>query len=508
MASRYNMSEFPLRLVARDSLGGNIRFSIPYFVLLFTLVCIVSPLNANERPNVVWIISDDLGPELGCYGYPDVATPNVDRLAADGLLFKHAFSTSPVCSSSRSAFQTGRYQTSIGCYHHLTRDKKELPNDVPTAVDLMRGAGYFVSLGRGLSKEPKSAKSAKYGVNYLYDKKSHFDGTDWSQRKDGQPFFAQVHIGEPHRKFVKSERSREKAPIPACYPKHPITRADWSNYLATIEVMDRKVGEVIERLKSEGVYDNTLVFFFGDHGRPHVRAKQWLYDGGLHTPLIVVCPKKIKGGVVKEELASLLDVMPTTLAAAEIQPPKLPGKNLLDESWSGHDKLYAARDRCGDAPDRIRSVRTARFKYIRNFQPERPYLQTSSYKTLEYPVETLMKVLYEQGKWTSPFMAKTRPKEELYDLKADPAELKNLASDSQYASQLAEFRESLESWIKATGDQGATDESKSVDLKSLMAQKHAWYQKRMKQRDLDPELSDEAYLKWWEEQLGVSKRDP
>ncbi|WP_442509214.1 sulfatase family protein [Novipirellula sp. SH528] len=454
--------------------------------------------HAADRPNVLWIISDDLGPELGCYGYPDVATPNVDRLASEGRRYTHAFSTSPVCSSSRSAFQTGRYQTSIGCQHHLTRDEKELT--VPTAIDLMRGAGYFISHGRGVAEDKTTAK---FGVNYLYDKKNIFDGHDWSERKPGQPFFAQVHIGEPHRGFVTSDRPRGDAPIPPCYPEHPVTRADWANYLATIEVMDHKVGEILDRLKHEGVDDNTLIIFFGDHGRPHVRGKQWLYDGGLHTPLIVRWPAKIKKGTVEKPLASLLDVMPTTLAAAGVDTPKLPGLNLLANDWQGHKMLFAARDRCGDTPDRIRSVRTQQFKYIRNFHPEIPYMQLSSYKKLEYPVETLMKVLHAEGKWDSPFMAKTRPKEELYDLTADPNELKNLAGDPSQSEKLSEMRLALDQWIETTGDQGAIEED--VDIDALMAEKRKWYVKTMKARGLDPDLSDQAYLKWWEQELGVTE---
>ena len=261
-----------------------------------------------------------------------------------------------------------------------------------------------------------------------------------------------------------------------------MTRADWANYLATIEIMDRKVGAILDRLKSEGVLDNTLIIFFGDHGRPHVRDKQWLYDGGLHTPLIVSWPNRIQVSSVEKGLTSLLDVMPTTLAAAGIKAPELSGLDLLADDWQGHTMLFAARDRCGDAPDRIRSVRTENFKYIRNFHPELPYLQLSSYKKLEYPVATLMKVLHAQGRWDSPFMAVTRPKEELYDLSVDPHEMINLAGDPSHAHRLAEMRSALDAWIKTSGDQGAIDETKTVDIKALQAQKRQWYEKTMKGR--------------------------
>ena len=405
---------------------------------LFMLSCLALLTGfaaADDRPNVVWIIADDLSPELGCYGYPGVSTPNIDRLAAEGVRFDLAFATAPVCSSSRTAFQTGQYQTTVGGHHHDTRIKPELPDSIPTVTGLMQQAGYFVSNGRGLKAPQK--KLAKSHLNFVYDAREFFDGSDWTQRAEGQPFFAQVQIKEPHRGFVKRTHEYDDSPIPPYYPDHPVTRADWGNYLASIEVLDQKVGAILDRLDAEGLADNTLVMFFGDHGRPHVRGKQWLYDSGVRVPLLVRLPGKMKPekkmpGKVDERLISLLDLMPTTLAVAGVPLPDgvaLMGHDLLAPSWKGHESLFAARDRCGEAIDRIRSVRNRRFKYIRNFYPDKPYLQHSSYKKLNYPVVTLMQVLHADGKWDSPMMANTRPVEELYDLESDPHEMKNLAGD-------------------------------------------------------------------------------
>lgn len=469
-----------------------------YWLTVFALT-LSSFAWADERPNIVWIIADDLGPELACYGYPDVATPNIDRIAKQGRRYTAAFATAPVCSSSRTAMITGQYQTTVGGHHHNTRDKRVLPEDMPTVVDLLKAAGYFVCNGRGKAEK----KIAKSHFNFVYDSREFFDGTDWSQRADGQPFFAQVQIKEPHRTFVKSDRARPNAPIPPYYPDHPVTRADWANYLASIEVLDDKVGEVLERLDSEGLAENTLVIFFGDHGRPHVRGKQWLYDGGLLVPFIVRWPGKVAAGSVDDGLVSLLDLMPTTLAAAQVDVPELPGLDLLQSGWSGHEQLFAARDRCGDAADRIRSVRTRRFKYIRNFHPEKPYLQHSGYKKLQYPVLTLMKVMHAQGRWDTPLMAETRPAEELYDLQADPHEMRNLAFDPAHSVTLAELRESVQNWIVESNDQGAIDESKTVDFDALMEEKWKYYSNTMKKRGLDPNLSDRDYLNWWKKELGV-----
>jgi uncharacterized sulfatase len=470
--------------------------------LILLSALLVSAVVADDRPNVVWIISDDLGPELGCYGYPDVATPNLDRLAKAGTRFTHAFSTAPVCSSSRTAFQTGLYQTTVGGHHHNTRDKKPLPEFATTVTEEMQKAGYFVSNGRG-GKEPET-RLAKSHLNWTYDAREFFDGNDWTQRAAGQPFFAQVQIKEPHREFVKAEREYPNAPIPPYYPEHPVTTKDWANYLASIEALDEKVGLVLDRLDEEGLTDNTLVLFFGDHGRPHVRGKQWLYDGGLSVPLLARWPGKVEAGKVDDRLVSLIDMMPTTLAAAGVKAPdNLAGANLFDPDFSGHEKLFAARDRCGDAPDRIRSVRTRDFKYIRNFRPEIPYMQHSGYKRAGYPVDTVMRVLHEEGKWTSPFMAKTRPKEELYDLTADPNEMENLADDPAHEEILSRLRGELDQWIDETGDLGAVDESLTVDLEKVMAEKWKTYEKKQKSRGLDPKGSDRVYLEWWEKELGL-----
>ena len=477
------------------------------YCIAFAFAFLLPPTlaSATDLPNVVWIVADDLGPELGCYGYPDVATPNIDRLAAEGVRYTRAFATAPVCSSSRTAFQTGRYQTTIGGHHHNTRNKPVLPESIPTVTGLMQEAGYFVSNGRGYP----DSKFGKSHLNFVYTDRDFFDGVDWSEGADGQPFFAQVQIKEPHRPFVKNERPRPDAPIPPNYPDHPVTRADWANYLASIEALDQKVGAVLDRLDAEGVADNTLVIFFGDHGRPHVRGKQWLYEGGLHTPLIIRWPGRVGAGESNDGLTSLLDLMPTTLAAAGVTLSDsplsdLPGTDLLAPNWEGHQEIYAARDRCGDAPDRIRSVRTDRFKYIRNFHPEIPYLQLSSYKKLSYPVDTLMRVLHAKGQWDSPLMAAERPGEELYDLDDDPWETNNLATEPAHADTLKKLRRKVDQWIIDTGDQGEVDESESVDIEALLLEKRIkYYEKTMKKRGLDPDLPLEEYLEWWEKELGL-----
>jgi len=216
-------------------------------------------------PNILWIIADDLSLELGCYGDALVKTPYLDGLAAEGVMYRNAFSTAPVCSASRSAFNTGMYQTSIGAHQHRTHFKEGLPEGIKILSHYLQEAGYFTSNGSG----NKTDKKGKTDFNFLVD--NPFDGGDWSQREQGQPFFAQIQIFDPHRPFVGDPENPidpAKVQLPPFYPDHALTRKDWALYLESIQVLDKKVGGIVNRLGKQGLAYNTIVFFFGDHGRP------------------------------------------------------------------------------------------------------------------------------------------------------------------------------------------------------------------------------------------------
>ena len=490
---------------------------IRVFAVLF--LCVLSgSICSAERLNVVWIISDDLSPELGCYGYEGVETPNIDRLAAEGTRYELAFSTSPVCSASRTAFITGLYQNEIGGHHHRTWNMRSLPESVKPVTELMRNAGYFVTNGSGNGAADGTGgelggklRQGKIDYNFVFDKNEIFDGTDWRQRAERQPFFSQIQIKYPHRSFVSANKERPGARIPKFYPDHPVTRTDWGNYLASIEKLDQQVGEVVERLKADGLYETTAIFFFGDHGRPHMRGKQWLYDGGIHVPLIVRVPGKQPA--VFEKQVSLLDLVPTTLAMANVdQREGLRGSNLFDETFDGYHAVFAARDRCGDANDRIRCARTRRWKYIVNMNPvgmDRPpsYSQMSGYKKMQYPVETLMAVMHAQGRLSgaqAEWFADERPREELYDLANDPDELRNLAGDAESRSRLLAMRSLLNDWQSGMDDLAGVPEGDADFIHGNMSKKRAAYERVMRRRGLDPQISDRKYLDWWKQELGLS----
>jgi len=411
---------------------------------------------ANDRPNILWILSEDISPDMSCYGTEVVQTPNLDKLARQGTRFTNAFTTSPVCSPSRSAMITGMYQTSIGAHHHRSHrdDGYTLPEPVRLITEYFRQAGYFTA---------------------------NVKTSDWNQRKPGQPFFAQLSINITHRgghwkslqEKLKNPVDPAKVKLPPYYPDYPIARDDWATYLNSIQVMDQYVGKILQRLDDETLANNTVVIFIGDHGRCHVRGKQWLYDGGIHIPLLIRWPGKLKAGQVCDYLISAIDISATILKIAGIEPPKhVEGQVFLEPDamsvWkpvSKRDYVIAARDRCDETIDRIRCVRTKRYKYIRNFMPERPYTQKNAYKERSYPMLNLMKELHAQGKLTPTqalFMAPRKPNEELYDIRNDPYEIHNLADTPKHEKTLKKMRAILNRWITDTSDKGQFPEKPSA----------------------------------------------
>ena len=446
-------------------------------LFLLALTAAAGPLTAADiptkaRPNVLWILGDDLGPDLGCYGTPLVRTPNLDRLAAAGVRYTRCFTTAPVCSPSRSAWNTGMYQTAIDAHNHRSHrgDGYRLPDGVKLISQRFHDAGYFTA--NVTTAAPGVRASGKTDFNFQAEKP--FDGTDWSQRAPGQPFYAQINFMEPHRgpAWPAARKQAElvdpaRVKLPPYYPDHPVARDDWANYLDAVHLLDTKVGAVLQRLENEGLAKNTIVFFFGDNGRCHVRDKQWLYEGGLHVPLIVRWPGgDVRPGKVETGMVSAIDVPATSLSLAGLELPKgMHGQPFLGARAKTRTEIFGARDRCDETVDRIRSVRTERYKLIRNYFPERPYTQTNAYKEKQYPVLNLMKQLQVEGKLSPDqqlFMAPRRPAEELYDLQSDPSEIRNLAGSPTHIQTLKDLRARLDRWIANTRDRGTSPEDPAI----------------------------------------------
>jgi arylsulfatase A-like enzyme len=430
---------------------------------------------APARPNILWLIGEDLGPHLGCYGTKEVWTPNLDRLAAEGMRYTRCFTTAPVCSPSRSAFMTGMYQTTIGAHNHRSHrdDGHTLPAGVRVLTDRFRDAGYFTANIRELPPPIRFRGTGKTDWNFHYAGKP-FDSDRWTDLRARQPFFAQLNFQETHRNFNAPKRADPaRVEIPPYYPDHPVTRQDWAKYLDAASELDRKIGLVLRQLEADGLADNTVVMFFGDNGQAHVRGKQFCYDSGLRVPLIMRWPKNLpvppqfKPGRMEERLVAAIDFAPTMLALAGVpKPPGMEGEIFLGEqAGPPRQYVFGARDRCDETVFRFRTVRDARYRYIRNFTPDRPLLQANAYKEKQYPVWNLLKELHAAGQLTpaqAALCAPTMAAEELYDLEADPCEIHNLAQAPAHQETLQRLRGALEQWIEQTKDQGRVFEPAEV----------------------------------------------
>jgi N-sulfoglucosamine sulfohydrolase len=411
-----------------------------------------------RRPNVLLIIFEDWGPYLGCYGHDEMHTPNVDRLAAEGCRYTNCFSMSPVCSPSRSSLMTGISQYTTHSEQHRTAEpeKRPLPPGVKSVPQIFRDAGYFTALGCGYSK--------KVDLNFKFAADEIYLGSDWSQRKPGQPFYAHTTFLDTHRTWNHDPRhliDPSRVTLPAWYPDSPLTRADWAMGLASAQNDDRKLGEIIARLKSQGIYDNTIVVVTADHGIALPRGKQFLYDQGLHIPLIIRWPAAIRPGSVDERLVSNIDIVPTILSLAGLPiPPMVQGRDILNAANEPRRFVFAGRDKMDDTHDAMRAVRSKDFKYILNLMPERAYCQFNQYKEVSYPGLAAMNVLHLQNKLPpvqDAFMRPAKPDEELYDVSKDPDEVHNLAADPAFAAVLKELRAELQQWRQSVGDEGVSE---------------------------------------------------
>jgi N-sulfoglucosamine sulfohydrolase len=437
----------------------------------------LSALAETTRPNVLWLIAEDFGPHLGCYGTKEVTTPMLDSMASKGMRFTHYYTTAPVCSASRSAFNTGMYQTRIGAHNHRSHrdDGYTLPAGVKLMSERLKEAGYFTANLRQLPAEVGFKGAGKTDFNFQTSGKP-FESERWDDLKKHQPFYAQLNFQETHRTFHSpSHADPAKVEVPPYYPDHEITRKDWAAYLDAATELDRKIGLVLDLLKRDGLLENTVICVVGDNGAAHVRAKQFCYEEGLHVPFILQWPTGIPSpqgfspGTVSDRLLMSIDLTATTLNLAGIPKPSgMDGQVFLGpNAESARAYTFGARDRCDETVFRLRTVRDARYRYIRNFTPDQPFLTANEYKEKQYPVWNLIKELAAQDKLTpaqAALAAPTMPEEELYDMQADPHQIQNLAKSPQPAhlEALNRLRQELNTWIEETNDQGRVPEPEEV----------------------------------------------
>jgi len=454
--------------------------------LLF-LAAINLTAGAADKPNILWIFCEDLSPWMASYGHPVNAgkTPTLDKLTSNGVRFSRCYVPAPVCSACRSSMITGLYQTTTGTHNHRSSRSPEsaihLPKGIKTLPQIFKENGY-ASFNRG-----------KDDYNFVYNRSEHYSignskpkpgkknrfstkvgKSDWTSVPKGKPWFGQIQLGggKTNTRKLKDKVDPSTMKVPPYFPDEEIFRKEWAHHYDTVRVTDGHVAGIMKRLKEDGILENTIVFFFSDHGNNHsLRHKQFCYEGGVHVPLIITGPGIPKKSV-RTELMSTLDISATSLALAGIELPKyLDGKDLFAADYKSRSHVISARDRCDYTIDRIRTLRTENMRYIRNFMTDRILLQPQ-YRDKQEPTK-LLRELHASGKLgaipEAAFFGK-RPGEELYDISKDPHQVSNLANDPKYADELKKHREILNVWIKETDDQGQYPESK----KNLQAIYKRW----------------------------------
>ena len=455
------------------------------FLIIVTLFLIVSCHNqvgnSDQKPNILWIYLEDTSPLLGCYGTSLVSTPNIDKLAKKGTLFRNVIMPSPVCSPCRSSIITGMMSTSLGTHnHHSSRTPESaihLPAEVQTIPEIFKSNGYFTFNNGKDDYNFSYSRTDLYSQDYLqhplYGKKGVH--VVMNTLKEKQPFFGQIQLAGGKEIFSSSFQENNVNPVdrseihlPPYLPHHPVIIEEYANHLDAIQITDLKVGKIMEELQVNNLIENTVVFFFSDHGMRLTRHKQFLYDGGLRVPMIIADFRQervVKAASENEELISGLDIGPSSLVLAGIPPPEyMEGRDFLDEKTEPREFVISTRDRCDFTIDRIRSVRTKDYKYIRNFFTDRPYAQPTYMDVDGVEFVKVMKELHTTNQLDSVqnrFFSAIRPSEELYDLQNDPFEINNLVSEPNpnHLEVLGMFRDKLSKWIDQTGDRGQFPEN-------------------------------------------------
>lgn len=452
------------------------------FLLLLLSCCFPACQNGDstekvDPPNIIWLVAEDQSPQFfPMYGDSTIALPNLSQLAQDGVVFKNAYSPVPVCAPARSAIITGLYPTSLGTHNMRTYKKWseenepsiEIPNYSPLVpqgvrmfTEYLRKEGYYCS------------NNAKEDYNFRMLPSAWDDSSEkahWRNRTDNKPFFSVFNFGVCHESGIWRNGDKElyvssdSLNVPPYFPDTPVVRHDMAVNYSNLKRLDEQIGEVIQQLKEDGLYENSIIFFYSDHGGPFPRHKRALYETGIKVPLIVKFQGNQRSSKEDDRMMSFIDFAPTVLSFAGIEPPKVMqgiahfGKYKKEKR---HKYIFATSDRFDEQTDRLRAVRSEGFKYIRSYKPELPHALPVSYRE-QMPMMQELNTLFQEGKLNdevAAWLKAPKPEEELYDLKKDPYELTNLAQTSSYQDTLIQLREVLNNWIDETNDLGKYPET-------------------------------------------------
>ncbi|BBO30889.1 sulfatase [Lacipirellula parvula] len=448
------------------------------FLSLFVAACCVlgfaTNAHAADRPNILWLSTEDMSPHLGCYGDKEARTPNIDKLAAEGIRFDNAFVPSPVCATCRSSIITGVYSAALGTHH--MRSKVKLPQKIRPFPTYLREAGYYCTNNEKQDYNFKTPAGS-------WDESS-FDASWKNRQTDSTPFFAVFNFVGTHESSIRGDEPKysqvtsklaaadrhdpAKLTLPPYYPDTPKVREHWARYYNVVSSLDLWVAEHLAAIKEAGLADDTIVFFWSDHGAGIPRHKRWLYDTGMRVPLIVYVPEKWRHlvpctpGEVRDQLVSLVDLGPTVLNLAGVKiPAYMQGQPFLGPNLPApREYVYGVRDRMDESYDMIRAVRDGRYKYIRNYRPDRPYSQHQGYGDNSDIMREWRRLAAagELNETQALFMREHKPVEELYDTDVDPYELNNLAADPAQAERLAKLSAVLDAWMLDVRDLGVVPE--------------------------------------------------
>lgn len=431
------------------------------FLLLFFYIFPALKISAQHKtlppPNIIWLVSEDNSPYIGVYGDKVARTPNIDKMAETGVVYDHAFSNAPVCAPSRNTIITGMYSNSLG--NHQMRSQYKAPDFVRLLPHYLKDAGYYTTNGK---KDDYNISKVSHQWSAGWNESS--DVATYKNRKPGQPFFHVMNLGVTHESClfdsIPDEKLRFKPNDMVVFPYHPNSpdfRHDYAQYYHKVSNLDDQIGEVLDDLKKQGLFENTIIFYFSDHGGVLPRGKRYLFESGLRVPLVIHVPKMYqhlmpdKIGTHSDRLVSFVDLAPTLLNLAGIKiPAHMQGQPFLGEKVAeSKEYAFGFRGRMDEKNDLMHTARNRKYRYIRNYYPEKIYGQFLEYLWQSRAVRNWEK-LYKEDKLNEVQSAywKTKSYEELYDIVKDPHNINNLAKDPRYSKVLSEMSKATNNWIE------------------------------------------------------------
>ncbi|NIJ53135.1 sulfatase-like hydrolase/transferase [Dyadobacter arcticus] len=432
------------------------------WLLITAILLSFSDVRSQGRPNILWIVSEDNTTMLGSYGDQFATTPNLDKFAAESIRYKNAFSTAPVCAPSRNTLITGMYPPSLGTEH--MRSVYPAPDFVKFFPRYLREAGYYTT---------NNAKKDYNTTDQLEAWDESSNKATYKNRKPGQPFFAVFNLNVSHESSLHEpvaslKHDPEKVPLPPYHPATTELKHDWAQYYDKLEEMDRQFAALLRELQDGGLAENTVVFYYADNGGVLARSKRFMYESGLHVPLIIHLPPKYahlaknKQGTVSDRLVTFLDFAPTVLSLVDIKiPDYMQGGAFLGKQQKPEPAYaYGFRGRMDERIDMSRSVRDKKYRYIRNYLPNKIYGQFLEYLWRAPSVKS-WEDLYKAGKLNavqSKFW-EAKPAEELFDVETDPHNIHNLAEDPKYKAELVRLKKANDQWIRESKDIGFIPEA-------------------------------------------------